>query len=122
MLVTYKFRIYPTKEQEEKLNKHFGHTRFVYNFFLNYATIIYKVMGRSTNYNEWANILVKLKKMDKYSWLNEVNSQTLQQSLKHLDQAFKNFYKKRAGYPQFKKKKFSRQTFCVPQHIQLYIK
>jgi putative transposase len=122
VLVTYKFRIYPTKEQEEKLNKHFGHTRFVYNFFLNYATIIYKVMGRSTNYNEWANILVKLKKMDKYSWLNEVNSQSLQQSLKHLEQAFKNFYKKRAGYPQFKKKKFSRQTFCVPQHIQLYFK
>jgi putative transposase len=122
VLVTYKFRIYPTKEQEEKLNKHFGHTRFVYNFFLNYDTIIYKVMGRSTNYNEWANILVKLKKMDKYSWLNEVNSQSLQQSLKHLEQAFKNFYKKRGGYPKFKKKKVSRESFSVPQHIDFYTK
>jgi putative transposase len=122
MLKTYKFRIYPTKEQIEKLNKHFGHTRFVYNFFLNYASTIYKVMGRSTNYNEWANILVKLKKMDKYSWLNEVNSQSLQQSLKHLDQSFKNFFKKRGGYPKFKKKKVSRESFSVPQHIDFYIK
>jgi putative transposase len=121
MLKTYKFRIYPTKEQIEKLNKHFGHTRFVYNFFLNYASTIYKVMGRSTNYNEWANILVKLKKMDKYSWLNEVNSQSLQQSLKDLERAFKSFFKQQNKYPKFKKKK-NRQTFRVPQHIQLYMK
>nr|WP_239525573.1 helix-turn-helix domain-containing protein [Marinitoga litoralis] len=33
MLQTYKFRIYPTNEQKEKLNKHFGSTRFIYNFF-----------------------------------------------------------------------------------------
>ncbi|MDI3530043.1 MAG: putative transposase [Thermoanaerobacter sp.] len=122
MLITYKFRIYPTREQEEKLSKHFGHTRFVYNFFLNYASTIYKVMGRSTYYNEWASVLTKLKRMDKYSWLKEVNSQILQQSLKDLERAFKNFFKKQAGYPRFKKKKFSRQTFRVPQHIQLYIK
>jgi len=121
MLKTYKFRIYPTKEQIEKLNKHFGHTRFVYNFFLNYATIIYKVMGRSTNYSEWSSNLVKLKKMDKYSWLNEVNSQSLQQSLKDLERAFKSFFKQQNKYPKFKKKK-NRQTFRVPQQIQLYMK
>jgi len=122
MLRTYKFRIYPTREQEEKLAKHFGHTRFVYNFFLNYANIIYRVMERPTYYNEWASVLVKLKKTNKYSWLNEVNSQALQQSLKDLERAFKNFFKKQASYPKFKKKKFSRQTFRIPQHIQLYIK
>ncbi|MBB6062130.1 putative transposase [Thermosipho japonicus] len=66
--------------------------------------------------------MTKLKRMDKYSWLKEVNSQMLQQSLKDLERAFKNFFKKQAGYPRFKKKKFSRQTFRVPQHIQLYIK
>ncbi|HAA82901.1 MAG TPA: transposase, partial [Thermotoga naphthophila] len=122
MLRTYKFRIYPTREQEEKLNKHFGAVRFVYNFFLNYTNVVYKVLGRHANYYEWASILVKLKKTDKYSWLKEVNSQSLQQSLKDLERAFKNFFKKQASYPKFKKKKFSRQTFRIPQHIQLYIK
>lgn len=121
MILTYKFRIYPTKEQEEKLNKHFGCARFVYNFFLNYSSIMYKKMNISTNYNNWACVLVRLKKTDKYAWLNEVNSQSLQQSLKDLECAFKNFFKKQAKYPKFKKKK-NRQTFRVPQHIQLYMK
>ncbi|MDI3494999.1 MAG: putative transposase [Pseudothermotoga sp.] len=121
MILTYKFRIYPTKEQEEKLNKHFGCARFVYNFFLNYSSIMYKKMNISTNYNNWACVLVRLKKTDKYAWLNEVNSQSLQQSLKDLECAFKNFFKKQAKHPKFKKKK-NRQTFRVPQHIQLYMK
>jgi putative transposase len=81
MLKTYKFRSYPSKKQTEKLNKHFGCARFVYNFFLNYSSIIYKKMNISTNYNDWACVLVKLKKIDKYSWLNDVNSQSLQPRL-----------------------------------------
>jgi putative transposase len=93
MILTYKFRIYPTKKQIEKLNKHFGCVRFVYNFFLNYSSIMYKKMNISTNYNDWAYVLVKLKKIDKYSWLNDVNSQSLQHSLKDLERAFKNFFK-----------------------------
>ncbi|WP_241244224.1 transposase [Marinitoga sp. 38H-ov] len=51
---------------------------------------------------------------------NKVNSQTLQQSLKDLERTFKNFFKKQAKYPNSKKKK-NRQTFRVPQHIQLYM-
>jgi len=78
-------------------------------------------MERPTYYNEWASVLIKLKKINKYSWLNEVNSQSLQQSLKDLERAFKNFFKQQNKYPRFKKKK-NRQTFRVPQHIQLYMK
>jgi putative transposase len=82
---------------------------------------MYKKMNISTNYNDWACVLVKLKQIDKYSWLNDVNSQSLQQSLKDLERAFKNFFKQQNKYPKFKKKK-NRQTFRVPQHIQLYMK
>lgn len=121
MLQTYKFRIYPTKKQIEKLNKHFGATRFVYNFFLNYNNIMYKKLSKPTYYNEWASVLTRMKKVPKYEWLKEINSQVLQQSLKDLDRAFKNFFQRRAKYPKFKRKK-NRQTFRVPQHVQLYIK
>jgi putative transposase len=78
-------------------------------------------MNISTNYNDWACVLVKLKQIDKYSWFNDVNSQSLQQSLKDLERAFKNFFKQQNKYPKFKRKK-NRQTLRVPQHIQLYMK
>ncbi|WP_235598515.1 transposase, partial [Kosmotoga arenicorallina] len=100
---------------------HFGATRFMFNFFLNYSNLVYEKLNRPTGYHEWAKLLTRLKKCQKYSWLKEINSQTLQQSLKDLDNAFKKFFRKQAKYPRFKKKK-SRQTFRVPQHIQLYIK
>ncbi|WP_244261598.1 hypothetical protein [Thermotoga petrophila] len=72
---------------------------------LNYSTI-YRVMKRPTCYNERASVLVKLKKTNKYSWLNEVNSQVLHRSIKDLDCASKNFFKKQVRYPKFKKKKW----------------
>ncbi|ABX31481.1 transposase IS605 [Petrotoga mexicana DSM 14811] len=119
MLKTYKFRIYPSNEQIEKLNQHFGHTRFVYNLFLEFSSNAYKNTKTSTNYYMWAKVLTVLKKTEKYQWLNDVNSQSLQQSIKDLETGYKRFFKKQAKHPKFKKKS-SRQSFRVPQHIQLY--
>lgn len=117
----YKFRIYPTNEQIEKLNQHFGHTRFIYNLFLEFSSNAYKNTKAYTNYNMWARVLVALKKTEKYQWLKDVNSQSLQQSIKDLETAFKRFFKKQSKYPKFKKKS-NKQSFRVPQHIQLYEK
>jgi len=120
MLKTYKFRIYPTNEQIHKLNQHFGHTRFVYNLFLEFANNAY--MNTKTpfiNYSLWCKILAILKRSEKYQWLNDVNSQSLQQSIKDLETGFKRLFKKQAKHPKFKKKS-SKQSFRVPQHIQLY--
>jgi len=119
MLKTYKFRLYPTNEQIEKLNRHFGHTRFVYNYFLSFSKKSYENTNTSTNYYIWANVMKKLKRTNKYNWLKEVNSQSLQQSLKNLETSFKNFFKKQNNFPVFKKKS-NKQSFRVPQHIQLY--
>ncbi|MGY4687793.1 RNA-guided endonuclease TnpB family protein [Petrotoga sp. DB-2] len=119
MLKTYKFRLYPTNEQIHKLNEHFGHTRFVYNLFLEFSSNAYKNIKTLTNYYIWAKVLTVLKKTEKYQWLNDVNSQSLQQSIKDLETGFKRFFKKQAKHPKFKKKS-SRQSFRVPQHIQLY--
>jgi putative transposase len=98
MLKAYKFRLYPTKEQIVKLNMHFGHTHFVYNYFLEYSKTQYKD-GNKTNYNDWSKVLTQLKRTEDYSWLKDVNSQTLQQSLMDLQSAFKHFFSHRGRYP-----------------------
>jgi len=120
MFKAYKFCIYPTNKQIEKLNQHFGHTRFVYNLFLEFASNAYNNTKTSmVNYNTWCNILTVLKRTEKYKWLNDVNAQSLQQSLKDLYTSYKRFFKKQSKHPKWKKKS-NRQSFRVPQNVELY--
>src|SRR5260370_41900396 len=80
----------------------FGCCRFVYNWGLHTRSFAYKEQGQKLNYNALAAMLPDLKR--EYPWLCEVSSVPLQQSLRHLDTAFKNFFEGRAKYPTFKKK------------------
>ena len=112
----YKYRIYPNKQQEEMLLKHFGCSRFVYNKFLFDRQEQYRLTGKSDNYYKQSKLLTELKKDENFKWLKEVNSQTLQQSLRHLETAYTNFFRGRSGLPKFKKKS-NRDSFTVPQSI-----
>ncbi|ACK71352.1 transposase, IS605 OrfB family [Gloeothece citriformis PCC 7424] len=112
----YKFRIYPNQEQQVFLAKCFGCSRFVYNHFLRVTTDVYAESKKNFRYKEWAKLLVQLKK--EFEWLSEVNSQSLQQTLKDLEAAFTRFLKKLALFPRFKKR-LLRQSFRVPQHFSL---
>jgi putative transposase len=114
----YKFRIYPTKEQEMLLNKHFGCSRFVYNYFLNERKEQYQETNKSDNYYKQAKSLTELKKQDEYNWLKEVNSQTIQFSLRNLDTAYDRFFRKLAQFPKFKSRKH-KNTFTIPQFGRL---
>ncbi|MBB3867751.1 putative transposase [Parageobacillus toebii NBRC 107807] len=99
----FKFRIYPTKEQEILINKTFGCCRFVFNHFLEKWNETYGQTGKGLTYNVCAKQLTQLKK--ELDWLKEVDSTALQNALKHLDDAFKRFFKKLNGLPRFKSKK-----------------
>jgi putative transposase len=118
MLKAYKYRIYPNNEQKELLDKHFGSTRFLYNYFLGKRIEYYEKhkedKKKGLTYNDNAKELTLMKKLKDYEWLNEVNSQSLQQSLKHLDTAYKNFFRKNKvnGFPKFKSRK-NRQSFNI---------
>lgn len=101
----YKYRFYPNNKQKEQLEKTFGCTRFVYNHFLKIRTQEWFENQKRVGYNETAGLLVSLKKEKDFEWLKEVPSVCLQQALQNLDNAFKNFFQKRAKYPTFKKKK-----------------
>ena len=111
---TYRFRLLPTKEQEVLLNQHFGHSRWVYNHFLNERKEQYQADKKSDNYYKQAATLTKLKKEEDTKWLKEVNSQTLQFALRSLDTAFLNFFRGNAQFPKFKSRKH-KNTFTVPQ-------
>lgn len=115
---TYRFRIYPNKEQEVLLNKHFGCSRFVYNYFLNERKEQYQNDKKSDNYYAQAKTLTELKKQEDTIWLKEVNSQTLQFALRSLDTAYVNFFRGNAQFPKFKSRKH-KNTFTVPQFGKL---
>ena len=121
---TYQMRLFPNKEQEVLLSKHFGSIRFVYNLFLDRRTKFYleakeKQLAKKTlTYVDMAKELTQIKSKEETKWLNEVNSQSLQHSLKHLDGAYNRFFKKLAKFPRFKSKK-NKQSFRIPQFVTI---
>ena len=115
ILKAYKYRIYPNKKQTTLINKTIGCTRFVYNYYLNKKIELYKSEQKSMSYNACANDLINLKK--EHEWLKEIDSISLQQSLRDLDKAYQNFFRrikngeKEVGFPKFKSKKNNKQNY-----------
>ena len=114
----YHFELIPNQEQKVLLDKHFGCIRYVFNHFLNERKEQYQINKKSDNYYVQAAALTELKKKEETAWLKEVNSQSLQFSLKCLDSAYVNFFAGRAKFPKFKSKK-NKNTFTVPQFATL---
>jgi putative transposase len=98
----YRYRFYPSESQKENLAHTFGCSRWIYNHFLAFKTQSWKESKKKVDYHQCSSILTELKK--EHPWLCDVSSVPLQQSLRHLDRAFSNFFGKRARYPSFKSK------------------
>ena len=111
----YKFRLYPNKTQKIILNKILGCCRFIYNYFLAVRRDSWETDKKTVGYTQTSSMLTRLKK--EISWLNEADSIALQQSLRNLDTAYQNFFKKGRGYPKFKSKKNRRQTYRTVSKI-----
>lgn len=105
-----KFRAYPTKEQQNLINQTLGCCRLIYNKGLAMRNESY-ANGEKVGYKETSSMLTQLKRTDEYSFLKEVDSIALQQSLRDLDRGFKNFFSKRAKHPQFKHKHNHHQSY-----------
>ena len=115
---TYKFRLSPTEDQIVLLEKHFGSVRWAYNYFLNQRKEEYLNNKKSITYNRQSAFLTGLKKEEETSWLKEINSQSLQFSLKSLEAAFDGFFAKRTKFPRFKSKR-DKNSFTVPQFTKI---
>ena len=110
----FEYRLYPNRQQIQLLARTFGCARWVYNFFLRMCIDSYENTGKSLSVYECMKTLPELKKREDTVWLAEVEAAALQQSLRDLDRAYKNFFRaKNIGFPKFKKKK-SRKTYRTP--------
>ena len=89
-------------EQQVLLEKTFGANRFVYNYFLNLKSKLYEFYKINLSYTNSSKIMSELKRQK--TWLKEVDSVSLQQSLRDLDSAYQNFFSGKSKYPKFKKK------------------
>ena len=116
----YRYRAYPDKKQKEFFEKTFGCCRFVFNYYL-YANKKKRAGCQGTlKYSEASRDLsANLKKTKK--WLREADSIALQQTLRHLERAYENFFEKRGGYPRYKRKRSpqSYRTMNVNGNIRI---
>jgi putative transposase len=116
MYQAYKYRIYPTQEQQESLAKAFGCCRWFWNYSLNLCQETYKTTGKGLLRKDIQGLLPQLKK--EYKWLGtDVYSQCLQVVALNLTTAYQNFFDKRAKYPRFKSK-HHRQSISYPQNVK----
>ena len=105
-----KFRIYPNKEQENLILQTLGCCRLIYNKGLDMRDKAYK-NGEKANYTQTSAMLTLLKSDSDFNFLKVVDSIALQQSLRDLDRAYQNFFKKRAKFPKFKSKHNNYQSY-----------
>lgn len=115
MYKAYKYRIYPTSEQETLLSKSFGCARWFWNYALNLCQQTYRNTGKGLSRGYIQGLLPNLKK--EYEWLKQPYSQCLQVVALNLSTAYKNFFEKRAMLPRFKSK-HGRQSISYPQNVK----
>ena len=113
----FKFEIMPNGNQIRRIKQFCGCSRFVFNRALAWQNEQYEQDNSfKFSYTKIANLLPQWKK--ELVWLKECHSQVLQQSLKDLESAFKNFFQQRADFPKFKKKGL-KERFRFPQGCKL---
>lgn len=105
----FKFRIYPTKEQEILLQKTFGCVRYVYNYFLTRRIKAYQENKETIGLCQCSKELTQLKK--ELEWLKEPDKWALGNALRDLDDAYSRFFKQQSKFPKFKSKKDHRNSY-----------
>lgn len=115
MLLTYKFKLKPTKEQTIELNQWLGTCRFVYNLCLGYKKDVYNCYQKSVSKNDLQKELALIRK--EYNWIGNVHSQTIQDVTDRLDKAYQSFFKGN-GFPRFAKKNYY-SSFNFKQGVKL---
>jgi putative transposase len=109
---TFEYRIYPSASQQELLQKTFGCCRWVYNKVLSMRQEEYATGGKTRGINSYITLIPRWKRSEA-PWLSEVDSMALQQSLRDLDKAYKNFFRSpgKVGFPRFKSKHAGRKSY-----------
>ena len=112
----FKYRIYPNESQRDQIARTLGSCRFVYNRALDVKKTAYSETGKSIATNDLIKMIPAWKRDPETSWLAQVDSMALQQSIRDLDRAYKNFFRRvreggKPGFPKFKSRRHARQSY-----------
>ncbi|EFH9260116.1 RNA-guided endonuclease InsQ/TnpB family protein [Escherichia coli] len=116
--LSFKFRLRPDGQQERQMSRFAGACRFVFNRALALQNENHEAGNKYIPYGKMASWLVEWKNATETQWLKDSPSQPLQQSLKDLERAYKNFFQNRAAFPRFKKRG-QNDAFRYPQGVKL---
>ena len=112
----FKYRIYPNESQRDQIARTFGCCRFVYNRALDVKKTAYSETGKSIATNDLIKMIPTWKRDPETSWLAQADSVALQQSIRDLDHAYRNFFRRvreggKPGFPKFKSRRYVRQSY-----------
>lgn len=113
MIKGFKVRLYPTKEQERLFWKHIGSCRFLWNYMIDWQKKRYEDGEKYASAFTMNKHLTELKNDGEHGWLYEVSNSSLQTTCRDLDKTYKEFFKKKKGYPKFKSRKTDRPSFPI---------
>ena len=108
MILGKKVRLYPTKEQEQKMWQSVGTARFIYNWTLSRQEENYTLDNKFISDNDLRKELTQLKKSE-FNWLSGVSNNVAKQAVKDGCEAYKKYFKRLAGKPRFKSRKSNRR-------------
>ncbi|MCY4287844.1 MAG: RNA-guided endonuclease TnpB family protein [Aestuariivita sp.] len=118
MLKATKVRLYPTPDQCQSLAFQFGAMRWAYNFALNWRQAAWSESSERISKRMLLDRLLDLNVAADTQWLKAADSQALQQSVIHLDAAFRWFFRRQGGYPRFKSKR-GKQALSYPRRVKV---
>ena len=118
MLTATRYRLYPTPGQAQALAFQLGAVRWAYNDALTLRSTAWRERGERIGLRETLDRLVPLKRAPATAWLQQADSQALQQAVMHLDHAFQRFFRKQGRYPRFKSR-HGRQALSYPQRVNV---
>ena len=112
----FKYRIYPNESQRDQIARTFDCCRFVYNRALDVKKTAYSETGKSIATNDLIKMIPAWKRDPETSWLAQADSMALQQSIRDLDRAYKNFFRRvreggKPGFPKFKSRRHARRSY-----------
>ena len=117
MIKSYKVRLYPTQQQEELMWKHIGSCRFIWNYMLDKQNTLHEQGEKHLSAFDMINLLKPLKNDGEHEWLYDVSNSSLCHTCQDLQKAYEKFFRKQGGFPKFKRKKKSKNSFPVREAV-----
>lgn len=113
-----KMRIYPSDEQKQKIDVTLNCCRYIYNHMVDRNNKVYKRRGEHLSYYDMQNLLPIIKRYE--PWLCEADSKALMYACRQVDNAYQRFFKRLGGYPNFKRKHNSCQSYTTTSALTIH--